>query len=80
MDFDLGKILKHIRLDHDYKQEFVAKHLNISQTHYSKHEKNKVVPTICTMIKLAELYNCTVDDIINDNVKSPRKIKTDEKK
>ena len=72
MDFDLGKILKHIRLDHNYTQDYVAKHLNMSQTYYSKHEKNKVVPNIIIMKKLSELYKCTIDDIMNDNVKSPR--------
>ena len=73
MNLNLGKIIKHIRLDHNYKQEFVAKHLNISQTHYSKHELNKVTPSIHFMMRLSNLYNCTIDDIINDNVKSPRR-------
>jgi len=76
MEINLGNIIKHIRLDHNYKQEFVAKHLNISQTHYSKHELNKVNPSIHFMMRLADLYKCTIDDIINDNVKSPRKPET----
>jgi transcriptional regulator with XRE-family HTH domain len=74
----IGQNLKHIRADHRYKQEYVAKMLDITQAAYSDYENNKIVPTLENMIKLAELYNCTIDDILNDTVKSPRQKKIEE--
>lgn len=69
----IGEILKNIRIDHRYKQEYVAKVLGIKGNSYSQYENNINTPSLENMIKLAELYNCTIDDILNDNVPAPKR-------
>ena len=56
--------LKDLREDHDLKQEYIAKILNISQTNYSKYELEKVNIPISSLIVLADFYNTSIDYLI----------------
>ena len=53
--------LKDVREDHDYKQEYVASILNIKQTQYSRYERGIQMMGIDKYIKLAKLYNVSID-------------------
>lgn len=57
--------LRQLREDKDMTQVQVAKYLNMSQTGYSQYEIGRNdVPTI-VLIKLALLYNVSVDYMLN---------------
>ena len=65
--------LKELRKLKHLKQGEVAKILNISQTCYSYYESGRNEPSIEMLIKLANLFNISVDTLIgreNENVLS----------
>lgn len=65
--------LKDLREDHDLTQAAVAKILFITQQQYSLYEKGyRDIPT-SALIKLAELYNTSVDYILGITNNSDRK-------
>lgn len=55
--------LKDLREDEELKQSDVAKILKISQQHYSLIETGKIEATFEKMIKLAVLYDTSLDYI-----------------
>lgn len=55
--------LKDLREDKELKQSDVAKILKISQQHYSMIETGKIEATFEKMIKLALLYDTSLDYI-----------------
>ena len=42
----------------------VSKQLNISQSAISQYEKSKREPSIEILIKLADLFGCTIDELV----------------
>lgn len=57
--------LKELRLENNLKQSFIAEYLNIKQNTYSQYENGlREIPLEC-IIKLAFLYETSVDYILN---------------
>ena len=56
--------LKELREDHDYTQKFVASILHISQNNYSDIERGVTNISIEFLIALANLYDVTIDFIV----------------
>lgn len=56
-----------IRKKHGYSQKDIAKKINVSQGTYSKYENGIADPTMETLIKLADLFHTSVDNLIRDN-------------
>ncbi len=56
--------LKDLREDHDMKQVDIAKYLGIQQTVYSRYERGFQTIPVEYLIKLADLYNVSVDYIL----------------
>lgn len=52
------------------KQSEVADALNIDRTTVAKWECEKAYPTANKLKPLANLYNCTVDELLSENVAS----------
>lgn len=59
--------LINIRKKNKYSQKEVAKKINVSQGTYSKYENGIADPTVDTLIKLADLFHTSVDNLIRDN-------------
>ncbi len=59
------KKLKDLRIDHDYTQKYIASILNISQNTYSDIELGKTNISVEALIKLADLYNVSLDYIVD---------------
>lgn len=53
--------IRDLREDHDWKQEYVAEKLGVTQTNYSKYELGKVNIPIEMLMKLADLYQVSLD-------------------
>ena len=60
--------VKKMRRINDYTQEFVAEKLGVTQTIYSQKETGKVKFSIAEALKLAKLYNTTVEELFNDAI------------
>lgn len=56
--------LKIIRNKSNLTQKSVALYLNTTQQTYSDYENEKTEPSINTLIKLANLYNTSIDYIV----------------
>lgn len=59
------KKLKDLREDHDYKQKYIADILGISQNSYSDIERGITNISVEALIKLADLYNVSIDYILD---------------
>ena len=57
--------LKELRKENGYTQEFVADYLNVKQNTYSQYEAGVNQIPIESLIKLATLYDTSVDYILN---------------
>lgn len=56
-------IFKKARSELGYSQECMAKLLHVSQQAISKWEKGNCKPRVSTLKKLADLLDCTVDEL-----------------
>lgn len=57
------KRLKDLREDHDMTQDELVAKLQMHKTTYTNYEQGKREPPFCLMIRLAELYNVSLDYI-----------------
>lgn len=57
--------LKNLRNYHGYTQEDVAEYLKVSRQAVAKWEKGESMPDIENCMALANLYNVTIDNLVN---------------
>ncbi|MBE9915692.1 helix-turn-helix domain-containing protein [Paenibacillus donghaensis] len=57
--------LKRLRKTYKYTQEEVAENIGVSRQAVAKWENGETIPDINHCIALAELYNLTLDDLVN---------------
>jgi len=57
--------LKRLRKVHQYTQEKVAEKINVSRQSIAKWEQGETTPDIESLIKLAKLYNVSLDHLVN---------------
>ena len=65
-NLQLNRNLLNYREAHNYTQDKVSKYLNITRQAYSNYETGKRNPDIDLLIKLAELYGVTLNQLIMD--------------
>ncbi len=69
---DFSTRLKELRTDNDMLQSDLAEKLNLKSSAISKYEKGLTQPSIETIIKLAEIFNVTVDYLVGaSDIKNP---------
>lgn len=63
--------IRDLREDNDYTQKYVAKYLVCDQSLYSKYERGERPVPLEIMVKLAKLYNTSIDYLagLTDNPK-----------
>lgn len=61
----LNSNLKGLRKYHQYTQEEVAEKLNVSRQSIAKWESGETTPDIEMCVKLSNLYNVKLDDLVN---------------
>lgn len=59
--------LKELRLYNDLTQEEVAKRINVCRSHYTLIENGSRKPSFEVCLKLAEVFNTSVEDIFKKN-------------
>lgn len=60
-----GKALSTLRKEADMTQNEVADKLNLSRQAISKYERGETFPDISVLVMIAELFNVTLDELIN---------------
>lgn len=58
---EMGIILKELRKQRNLTQQDIAKELGLTQKAYCNYELGKREPDIKTLIKLANIYNVSLD-------------------
>lgn len=79
MDIRIGHNLKTLRIQNKKTLEEVAEIINVSRQSVSKWESGKSYPNIEKCIKLAQLYNVSLDALVNKTVKELVKEENDHK-
>lgn len=63
----IGKTLKNLRKAEKLTQEELAKKLNISRVNYTRYETDSVRPDYETLIKIADFYDVSLDELFERN-------------
>lgn len=63
----LNDVLKNLRKSNHWTQEYLAEQLNVSRQTIAKYENGETTPDIFTLKRLCNLYNVSVDDVIDSN-------------
>ncbi|WP_308126675.1 helix-turn-helix domain-containing protein [Priestia aryabhattai] len=61
---ELGEQLQRLREEKNLSREELAQVMNVSRQAVYKWENNKGYPDIENLIKLSDLYNVTIDELI----------------
>lgn len=62
---NIGKKLKELRLGEGLTQQKLAEILQISRVNYTRYETNAVRPDYETLIKLADFYDVSLDELFD---------------
>ena len=62
---EIGNKLKLLRNSYGITQTEFAKKLEISRVNYTRYENNKVRPDYETLIKIADFYDITLDELFD---------------
>lgn len=65
----IDKNLKRLRNQHQYTQEMLAEELGVSRQVIAKWERGESTPELSFCVKLADLYDVTLDNLVNYNEK-----------
>ncbi|PFM44309.1 transcriptional regulator [Bacillus cereus] len=60
----LGERLLYFRKMRKLRQEDVAHHLNVARATYTNWEADRAEPDISTLIKISDLYNISIDNLV----------------
>lgn len=69
----LGEKLSKLRKENNYTQEQLADVLGVSRQAISKWESNITFPETDKLIRISELFNCSVDYLLKDKVETDSK-------
>ena len=62
---NIGKKLKELRIQQNLTQEMLSDLLGISRVNYTRYENDKVRPDYETLIKIADFYDVSLDDLFD---------------
>ena len=63
-NIQLAANLRRLRADHEYTQTQICAKLNISRQAYSNYETGKRIPDLDILIRIANLYHVTLEQLI----------------
>ncbi|MBE6115994.1 MAG: helix-turn-helix domain-containing protein [Erysipelotrichaceae bacterium] len=75
-----GTRLADLRREHNLTQNDIADRLNISAQAVSKWENDLTSPDIDTLLKLSDIFNITVDELLGKKKQEPVYVPTEERK
>ncbi len=63
-NIQLAANLRRLRIDHGYTQTQISGRLNISRQAYSNYETGKRIPDLDIIIRIADIYHVTLEELI----------------
>ena len=70
-DGSMGKSLRMVRNEHNFKQKEIANAIGLDRSTYSFYETGRTNPTIETLCTLAKIYNVTIGYLIGKESNNP---------
>jgi len=67
----IGQCIAKRRLAANLTQDQVAEKLGIGYEAVSRMERGKSIPTVIRLVELAEIFNCGVEELINESSSRP---------
>ena len=74
---EVGKVIKNARNNSGYTQEDAAEQLSVSRQTISNWENCRSLPDIVSVIKMSDLYNISLDELLKGDQKMMEKIEND---
>lgn len=74
---NIGRKLKEARMKMKFTQEMTAELLDVSRQTISNWENEKAIPDIISVIKLSEIYDMSLDDLLKGDEDMLKKIDKD---
>ena len=68
---EIGKKLKTLRLAEKLTQQQLADKLQISRVNYTRYERDQVRPDYETLVKIADFYDISLDELFGRVKKIP---------
>ena len=65
---DIGAKLRELRLSNNLTQTQLAEILGLSRVNYTRYENNVVRPDYETIVKLADFYDVSLDELFNRKI------------
>ncbi len=78
MDMEFGNKLKKLRMDEGMSQEDLSRELSVSRQAVYKWESNRGYPDIDNLIRISDIFNVTIDELIRNDKDMKDKISIDE--
>lgn len=76
---NLANNIKTIREEKGLMQKDVANHIGVDKSTYSKIEKGLREITVVELLKMSQLFNCSIDQIVNNEGQLPREVILEDK-
>lgn len=73
----LGYKLSKLRKENNYTQEQLAEILGVSRQAISKWESDTTKPEVEKLIRISEIFNCSLDYLLKDTLETDKKNQTD---
>ncbi|WP_271397528.1 helix-turn-helix domain-containing protein [Salinicoccus roseus] len=75
---EFGNKLKKLRMDEGMSQEDLSRELSVSRQAVYKWESNRGYPDIDNLIRISDIFNVTIDELIRNDKDMKDKISIDE--
>ncbi|KIH71375.1 DNA-binding protein [Salinicoccus roseus] len=75
---EFGNKLKKLRMDEGMSQEELSRELSVSRQAVYKWESNRGYPDIDNLIRISDIFNVTIDELIRNDKDMKNKISIDE--
>lgn len=63
----LGQMILKIRKEHELTQEEFAKQFNVTRQTVSNWENEKSYPDLLTLVKISDVFGCSLDKMLKEN-------------
>ena len=74
---EIGEKLKNSRMNAGMTQEQIAEQINVSRQTISNWENGKSLPDVISLMKISDLYQISLDDLLKGDSKMMEKIEKD---
>lgn len=71
--------IKKLRMEHQMNQETLARKLHLRRQTISAYERGVTLPDILVLIEIADLFKITLDELVERDIYSSRKIQNKKK-